>query len=179
MKSKRCESSCCRKVASSSQWEKVSWCSLLVATPTTWSKNLAMTISGGVDRKSQPNSDDDIDMVDSTDVSNWDEELAIGSVKVGEDLEGKMTQLICFSAPTKFITHTNNSSGTLYPLIVLKIAVSTPDERTYKWSWYSRAVRETVAHVFYWMYRLWVMLLCFLMTALKSPWITDYLWGAK
>ena len=56
-----------------------------------------MTISGGVDRKSQPNSDDDIDMVDSTDVSNWDEELAIGSVKVGEDLEGEMTQLLQYT----------------------------------------------------------------------------------
>jgi hypothetical protein len=29
-----------------------------------------MTISGGVDRTSEPNSDDDIDIVDSTDVSS-------------------------------------------------------------------------------------------------------------
>ena len=76
-KSRRWDNSCCRNVDSSLPWENISWCSLLVATPITCNRNLAMTISGGVDRTSLPNSDDDMDIVDSTDVSNWDEELAI------------------------------------------------------------------------------------------------------
>ena len=43
-----------------------------------------MTISGGVDRRcsSGPKSDD---IVDSTDVSNWEEELAIASASRGEE----------------------------------------------------------------------------------------------
>ena len=51
-----------------------------------------MTISGGVDRTSLPNSDDDMDIVDSTDVSNWDEELAITSFMLGDEHLSEMTK---------------------------------------------------------------------------------------
>ena len=60
-----------------------------------------MTISGGVALRcsSGPKSDD---IVDSTDVSNWDEELAIGSVSGGEiDLQMRKFSLLIFLMVTK------------------------------------------------------------------------------
>jgi len=51
----------------------------------TWSRNFAMTISGGVERRCWCSSRPKSDMVDSTEVSNWEEELAIASIKTGDD----------------------------------------------------------------------------------------------